>query len=163
MIDISMFMRTLASLALIATTSAALAQPVPAQSPDAAKAHAGAETKALLASLSTTMDRQQAELDAAIRDATARAKWREQDRARFLQTVLRSQTNIDFDKQIAALTGELRRILQASQQGQVKGPGADQQHVARVRELVGQLKSVYERQSAYVNQQLRNANPAPRS
>lgn len=137
-----MFKHALALLAYVAITFPAAAQPALVHSTGHAQARTVAETKALLASLSAAMDRQQAELDAAIQDATARAKWHEQDRAFFLQTVLRLKTNIDFDKQISSLTGELRSLLQASQLGEVKGPRADQQHVARIRELVGQLKSV---------------------
>jgi hypothetical protein len=101
------------------------------------------------------MDRQGAQLQ-----AVARASWSEQDRARF-QTVLRSRPNTDYERQIAALTGELRGMQQAAQRGELKGPAAECRHVARLREVVGQLKAVSERQTAHLVQQLRTASAAP--
>lgn len=108
------------------------------------------------------MDRQQAELEAGIRDATALANWKEADRARFMQTVPRSQPNTDFDREIAWLTAELRGMLQALQRGEVKGAHANDRYVVRIRELTGQPGSVHARQSAYLAQQLRNVQPVPR-
>jgi hypothetical protein len=157
-----MLKHALASLAFIAVTCPASAQPTLDRSPGHGNIQAVTENKALLASVSEAMDRQQAALEAGIRDATTRAKWSEQDRARFLRTVLRSRPNTDFEKQIALLTMELRSMLQASQRGEIRGPEADYKHVARMRELVAQLKSVYERQSVYLTRQLRNVKQAQR-
>lgn len=159
---IPMLKHALAFLVFIAISCPALAQPALDYSPGHGKVQAVAETKALLASVSEAMDKQQAELEAGIRYATARAKWSEQDRVRFFQTVLRSKPNTDFEKQIELLTIELRGMLQASQRGEIRGPEADYRYVARLRELVGQLKSVYARQSVYLTQQLRNVKSAQR-
>lgn len=146
---------TLAFLAIMATSQAALAQPAPGCATDGARSQAVVETKALLASVGESMDRQGAQLQ-----VVARASWSEQDRARF-QTVLRSRPNTDYERQIAALTGELRGMQQAAQRGELKGPAAECRHVARLREVVGQLKAVSERQTAHLVQQLRTASAAP--
>jgi len=121
-----------------------------------------AETRALIASMGVTMDRHQAELDAGIRDAVARTGWGEQERARFLRTLLRSDTNAGFDKRIAVLTAQLRGLLQALQRGDIQGLAAECQFVERVRERVGQLDSVHAQQSAFLMQSLRKAAPARR-
>ena len=149
-------------LACLSISCAALAQPAVDYSTDHGKAQAIAETKALLASLSEAMDKQAAALDASARDAAVRTKWSEQDRARFFQQVLRSKPNKDFDQQIALLTTELRGMLQAAQRGEVKGAQADRRYVARLWELVEQLKSVYERQSVYLTERLRELPSAQR-
>lgn len=145
----------LAALAFMAIGGAASAQ----SAPDCASAHgkeqAAAQTRAALASLSAAMDRQQAALETALRDAATRAQWSEQDRAAFMQRVLRSTPNRDLDRQIGLLTAELRAMLQTSQRGEIKGVDADCRHVARVRQLVGRLESAYARQSDYLTGQLR--------
>ena len=157
-----MLKHALTFLAIITSSLPALGRPALDCSPGDAKVQAVAETKALLASVSESMDRQQAELEAGIRSAATRAKWSEQDRASFFRTVLRSKPNIDFEKQIELLTVELRGMLQATQRGEIRGPTADCRHVARLRELVGQLNSVYKRQSVYLTQQLRNVTSVRR-
>lgn len=112
----------------------------------------------MLASLKEAMGRHQAELEAGL--ATARATWSEQDSARFSETVLQSKRYADFTKKIALLLAELRSVWQALQRGEIKGPAAECQYVARLRELVGKLGSAYARQSAYMNEQLRKVKPA---
>ena len=112
----------------------------------------------MLASLKEAMGRQQAELEAGL--ATARATWSEQDSARFSETVLQSKRYADFNKEIALLLAELRSGWQALQRGEIKGPAADCRYVARLQELVRKLGSVYARQSAYMNEQLRKVKPA---
>lgn len=146
-----MLKHTLALLAIMATSQAALAQPAPDCATGGASSQAVVETKALLASLGESMDRQQAELL-----AITRSNWSEQDRARF-RTVLRSRPNTDYERQIAALTGELQGMQQSVQRREVKGPAAECRHVARLREVVGQLKSVSERQTRHLSEQLRAA------
>lgn len=144
-----MLKHTLAFLAIMAASQAALAQPAPDCAADGAGSLAVVDTKALLASVGESMDRQGAELEAIMR-----ASWSEQDRARF-RTVLQSRPNTDYERQIAALTGELRGMQQAARRGEIKGSAAECRHVARLREVVGQLKSVTERQTAHLVQQLR--------
>lgn len=119
-------------------------------------ARARGETKALIASFGETMDRQQAELEASLRDARARATWSEQDRARFSQTVLRSKQNTDFNKEIALLRTALRGVAQAALRDETEGSEIDCQYFARMQKLIRQLGSVYQRQSTYMNGQLRN-------
>ena len=150
-----LFKYVLALLALTALSGGALAQSTPAHQAPGREA----ETKALLASVGHAIDKQQDGLEASIRDAGARAHWKDEDRASFFQSVLRSKTNQEFDRQIASITAELRSMLDASQRGQVNGAAADARFVARVRELVGRLKSVHARQSAYLIEQLRAVKP----
>ena len=157
-----MLKHALAFLAFIAIGCAAFAQPAPDCSPAYRKVRAVPETKALFASVSEATDRQQAALETGIRDATARAQWSEQDRARFFQKVLRSPPNTDFEQQIGLLTVELRALLQASQRGEIRGAAANCRHGARLRELVALHKSVYERQSAYLTQALHKVRSGQR-
>lgn len=151
-----MLKHTLILIALAAASFPALAQHSSDCSLAGPTVHAVAETHSLLAALSERMDRQQAEFGAGIRHAAARAKWSEEDRARFFQGLLRSKPNSDYEKQIASLTNELQGMLQAAKQGKITGPAAECRYVARLRKLVGQLDSVFARQSAYLNEQLRN-------
>jgi murein L,D-transpeptidase YcbB/YkuD len=116
-----------------------------------------AETRALLASASEAMEKQQVALGSAISDATTRNKWSDQERARFMRTVLQSATNAGLEKQIKALTTEMQSMLQASQRGEISGPQANARYIARLQQLAGTLKAACERQSAYLLQQLRNA------
>ena len=140
----------------------ALAQAVPACPPGYNKVKAVAETTALLTALGESMDRQQAEIEAGVRNAAGRGHWSNEDRARFFRKVLRVEPNISFETQIALLRTELRVMLQAAKRGEIKGDVADCQYVARLRELVGQLQSVYARQSAYIGAHLRNVKPVKR-
>lgn len=157
-----MLKHALRFLAIIAISWPALVQPALGCSPGDANVQAVVETKELLVSVSEVMDRQQAELEAGIRNAAARARWSEKDRASFFQTVLRSKPNTDFEKQIELLTIELRGMLQAAQRGEIRRPAADCRHGAPLREIVEQLKSVYEQQSVYLTLQLRNVKSARR-
>ena len=115
-----------------------------------------------MAALEEDMGRQDAALDAARRDATARAGWSEQEGLVFLGTLLRSRTNQAFDRQITALTEELRGMLQALQRGEIKGEHADARFLMRTREIVRQLRAVYGRQSVYLVGQLRDVKPVQR-
>lgn len=149
-----MLKHTLAFLAMMATGQSTLAQPAPDCATDGGKAQAVAETKALLASLNESMDRQHAELGSILR-----AKWSEQDRTRF-GMVLRSRPNTDYEREIASLTVELRGMQQAARRGEITGGAAECRHVARLREVTGQLKSVTERQTRHLTEQLRKLTSA---
>lgn len=157
-----MLKHALAFLAFVAISWPALGQTAFDCSPGQAKVQAVAQTRALMDSMSESMDRQKAELDAAIRVATTRAGWSEQDRASFFQALVRSTPNTGFDRQIEALTTELRGMLQALQRDEIRGHAANCRFVARVRELVGQLKSVHERQTVHFIQQLNKVKPVRR-
>lgn len=150
-----MLKHSLAFLAVMATSQFTLAQPAPDCATGGVKAQEVAETKALLASVDESMDRQQAELGTILH-----AKWSEQDRIRF-GTMLRSRPNTDYERQIASLTGELRSLQQAAQRGEIRGSAAECRHTARLREVVEQLKSVTERQTRHLTEQLRKPPSAP--
>jgi murein L,D-transpeptidase YcbB/YkuD len=154
---LTLYLRALALLAFSAISCCAMAQPGLDRSSAQGDTRGAAETRALLASASEAMDKQQVALESAIREATARNKWSDQERARFLRTVLQSATNAGLETQIKALTTEMRSMLQASQRGEISGPQANARYIARLRQLVGALKATCERQSAYLLQQLRNA------
>lgn len=148
----------MAIIAIGAISCYAMAQPRPTGSRVPGDMQNVAETRALLVSANDAMDKQQAALEAAVRDATARKKWSDQERSRFMQTVFRSKTHTDLDQQTKVLTTELRAMLQASQRGEIKGPQATELHLSKLRQLSGQLKVAFERQSTYVIDQLRNAH-----
>lgn len=115
-----------------------------------------------MAAVSLSLDRQQVELQACIRELTAPAVWSEQDRARFVQRVFQSSPNSDYDRQITSITTELRGMLQAVQRNEIKGEEANRRFVLRLRELAGQLDSVSRQQTSYLTRQLRAARPAQR-
>jgi uncharacterized protein YdeI (BOF family) len=152
-----MLKHALAVLLFSAISCCAMAQSGPNQSHVHGDIREVAETRALLASASEAMDKQQVALDGAISDATTRNKWSDQERARFMRTVLQSATNAGLEKQIKALTTEIRSMLQASQRGEIRGPQANARYIARLRQLVAALKAACERQSVYHLRQLRNA------
>jgi len=151
--------RSLAFLAGCALGCAALAQPAHRDAPSHATLQQAAGTKALMAALERDIGRQDA-FDAATRAAAARAEWSERDRVGFLRTILRSPANQAFDKRIASLTAELRSLQQAVDRGEIRGAQADARFVAQMRALIVQLRSVYERQSVHLLQQLREVEPA---
>jgi len=147
---------SLVVLVFVALGSAALAQPTAIASPVGTQENAVAQTRVLLASVTEAMDRQRAELETAMGQAALRAKWSDQDRAKALRTILQSATNLTFEQRIAILTKELRTMLQALNKNEISGEQANRQFIVRVRELVGQLGSVYDQQSVYLTRQLRS-------
>lgn len=134
--------------------SAAAGQPTHAAPSAAVQEQALSETKVLLASINESMSRQQAELEAAIAGAAARANWSANDRAKFLQVTLRSPTNLAFDQQIASLTQELKGLLQERQQRPPKAAQADVLYITRVRGLIERLGAVYDQQTSFLTGQL---------
>lgn len=146
--------RLLAFIIFCAIGSAAVGQPTHAVPSTAVREQALSQTKVLLASVDESMSRQQAELEAAISSAAARANWSANDRAKFLQVILRSPTNSAFDEQIASLTKELRGVLQELQQGTPKGTQANSIYTTRVRGLVERLGAVYHQQTSFLTGQL---------
>ena len=146
---------------LIALSAAAMALPTSDCSTPGDQANVVGETKALLLLVRESMDRQQVELDASIRAASARARWENQQQAQFLSTVLQRKTNTDFTKQIQLLTSEMRSILQGIQRDDAKHPDADCRTAARLRQFVEQLQTVYSRQTDYVKQALGRVKSKP--
>jgi hypothetical protein len=142
-----MLKRVLAAVLWMAVGCQVLAQPAPA------------DTRALMAALEAEMDGQQAALEAALRAADARARWSGRDRALFFQSILRAQPAAANEQRIAALTAELRNMQQALRRGEVKGAQADQRFVARLRELVIELRALQARQSAYLIERLLRVGP----
>lgn len=141
---------------MLATSQFTSAQPASDCATGSAKAQAVEATKALLASVDESMDRQNAEPGAILR-----AKWSEQDRARFA-AMLRSRPNTDYEREIASLTAELRSLQRAAQRGEIRGSAADCRYGAQLRQVAGQLKSLTERQTRHLTEQLRKLTPAPR-